>query len=206
MSPAVEVAGYCDPLVRCRAFDRSRTGSAGDLGRSRPTQPGADQSPGQCRAGAARLGGRQARITISTAAATAKTARSSSVIADTGPGYPEGHPAAHLRAVLHHQGGRGGHRHRLVVLPPHRPVAWRDDRGRKPPRRGGSALSSRCPLPAAPTSRRRRRSERGAGACIASMGWPAWSWTTKRRSATSSPRCSMRDGFKVTSPVPARRL
>ncbi len=33
-------------------------------------------------------------------------------IGDTGPGIPAGHPEAHLRAVLHHQAGRRGHRAR----------------------------------------------------------------------------------------------
>ena len=53
---AVEVAAIFHPLVRYRALARSAAEPSGDLGRSRPAQPGADQSPGQRRAGAARLG------------------------------------------------------------------------------------------------------------------------------------------------------
>ena len=38
-------------------------------------------------------------------------------IADTGPGHPRRDPPAHLRAVLHHQAGRRGHRPRAWTSP-----------------------------------------------------------------------------------------
>ena len=81
--------------------------------------------------------GRQGTLTI-------RTARDDDCvlveIGDTGPGIPAGHPAAHLRAVLHHQAGRRGHRARAG----HRVADRRQQAPRRPARRVGPR---RHPLP-----------------------------------------------------------
>ena len=59
-------------------------------------------------------------------------------IGDTGPGHPGGDPAADLRAVLHHEAGRPGHRAGARHLLPDR---------RGPPRRRpvGGVRAGRAP-------------------------------------------------------------
>ena len=73
-------------------------------------------------------------------------------IGDTGPGVPGGHPGPDLRAVLHHQAGRRGHRPRAGHL-----LA---DRGQQAPRRpAGGVGAGRHAFPGAaaarPAARRR---------------------------------------------------
>ena len=74
-------------------------------------------------------------------------------IGDTGPGIPHGHPGPDLRAVLHHQAGRRGHRPR--------PGHLLADRGQQAPRRpvgdsvpGDTRFRVRLPLDRRPTRRR----------------------------------------------------
>ena len=89
-------------------------------------------------------------------------------------GTPAG---ARLRAVLHHQGRRGGHRPRSGHLAPdHRRPAQRRDHHRLGPRQDGSRRSG-CPRgvrnggnPAARTSMRPSAAARSVRACAA---WPA---------------------------------
>ena len=71
-------------------------------------------------------------------------------IGDTGPGVPAGDPGADLRAVLHHQAGRRGHRARAGHL-----VA---DRGQQAPRRpAGGVGARRHPVPGPAAARPRPR-------------------------------------------------
>ena len=66
-------------------------------------------------------------------------------IADDGPGIPARARGAHLRAVLHHQGGRPGHGPRPRHRPAHRPA---------PPRRADRRVTTRGhPLPRRPAGR-----------------------------------------------------
>ena len=57
----------------------------------------------------------QGTLTVRTARAT--TTALLVEIGDTGPGHPAGHPGPDLRAVLHHQAGRRGHRARAWTSP-----------------------------------------------------------------------------------------
>ena len=70
-------------------------------------------------------------------------------IGDTGPGIPADDPGPDLRAVLHHQAGRRGHRAR--------PGHLLADRGQQAPRRHPGALRARRhPLPGAAAADRAR--------------------------------------------------
>ena len=75
------------PLVGRRAFHLAAAGAAADLGRSRSAEPGADQSSGQCRAGAAWLG-RAAQDRVSARRDT-RTGQVVVRVGDTGPGIPK---------------------------------------------------------------------------------------------------------------------
>ena len=71
-------------------------------------------------------------------------------IQDSGPGIAADVAAAHLRAVLHHQGQGGGDRPRAVDLGAHRREARRHDPRRQPPgphALRGPACRSRVPAP-----------------------------------------------------------
>ena len=69
-------------------------------------------------------------------------------IGDTGPGIPAGDPEPHLRAVLHHQADRRGHRPR--------PGHLLADRGQEAPRRpAGRVRAGRHPLQDRPPGRTR---------------------------------------------------
>ena len=95
------------------------------------------------------------------------------------PRHSQGDPAAHLRAVLHHQGGRRGNRDRPVVLRSHRAIAWRNHQGRgQPERRIGFRHRAAGFQPA----RQARRGRRGGESTNPSASI-AWWWTTKRKSA-----------------------
>ena len=128
IAAAVEVAGYS---IRSSDIELSldlEPNLPADLGRSRPAQPGLINLLVNAEQALHDWDG-QRKITVS----ARRQPRKGNIVvrvADTGPGIPQGHPAAHLRAVLHHQGGRSGNRDRPVLLPSHRAIAWRDHSGR----------------------------------------------------------------------------
>ena len=104
---------------------------------------------------------------ISTAASTSRRARCTDddvliTVSDTGHGIPPDDLRAHLRAVLHDQGARQGHRPGPGHLPRAGGGAGRDDHGRERAGPGLDLLRS----PAAPGSAGRRvaAARRGAAA------------------------------------------
>ena len=133
IASALEVAGYS---IRSSDIELELDLAAEpslDLGRSRSAQPGLDQSPGQRRARAARLGRPTEDNSFNRAPSKERQRRRSRCRHRAG--NPQGNPAPHLRAVLHHEGGWRGYRDRLVLLPSHRAIAWRDHQGRNQGRR-----------------------------------------------------------------------
>ena len=117
------------------------------------------------------------------------------------PRNSRGDPAAHLRALLHHQGGRLGHRHRPVVLPPHRAVAWRHDPGRNAEERRHGI---RHLLAGVRAARRAPGADRGGSA---ELGRPRVPGDRRREGSrrTDRRRAAARRLQGRPSPGPARR-
>ena len=120
----------------CRTVDR----------RSAAPAAGVPEHPDQRRARDRARGAARPHRT----SATTRAAADNVVVTmrDTGPGIPAEVLPAHLRSVLHHQGGRPGHRTRPGDHLRDRPGARRHDHGENAPgrRRDLQRSSSRCAL------------------------------------------------------------
>ena len=157
------------PVVRHRAVARSRAQPAC---RSGPTPTSSARSGStfwsmpsmRCTTGTAR-----GRSAISSRLQR-KSGNIVVKVADTGPGIPQGHPAAHLRAVLHHQGGRSrepGSACRSATASCSRMA---EPSRSKPPRAADRCSSSRCRFPTGrtdkPKSPRTSRARSAGLACL----------------------------------------
>ena len=99
-------------------------------------------------------------------------------IGDTGAGHPAGDPAAHLRAVLHHQAGRRGHRPRAWTsrtgswsTSTTATSGWSPSRGGPPS--GSCCRSARAHRTRRPTRRPPRDIGRSRAVVSGSVGDPA---------------------------------
>ena len=167
------------PLVRRRAVDRPRAAPAGDLGRSRPAQPGlinllvnAEQA----------LHGWDGQRKIAVSAAGCSAGRGNIVVrvADTGPGIPKDilprifEPFFTTKEVGAGTGIGLSFCHRIVQS--HGGTIHVETDARAADRRSSSTL------PASGSADTSGESRRGGAAAIRQAS-PAWSSTTKRRSA-----------------------
>ena len=172
---------------RVAARGRSSPGSAARRGGRRPAAPGALEPAAQRRRGRGPQGGEVAARGRPSAGGAVLLA-----VEDGGPGHRRRGPAAHLRAVLHHQGGGTGlglaivHSHRRSATAAQMQVASSQP-GQGTRVRGGAAAARRRPA---------RRAEAGRGA--AKDAWRASWWsTTSARCASSSRSCCARRGYEV---------
>ena len=194
--------------MQCERGDRAAAGAR----RPEPDAAGAHQPRGERHPGdAGRRRGCASRGRQPTHAAARRTGRptrattSACSVEDEGTGIAPERSGAHLRAVLHHQGGRRGDRARPLGRVRHRPRARRLDRGRERGSAGAAASRSSCRRAAAPGrrwrshERPRPRRRRRAAACArcSRRAWPPRGFDDRAGRRPATRRSTLLDANEV---------